>query len=77
MVNKDKSYLQAYFELEKVARQIAVGFIIFLTATLSFAVAEYELFYESILKGGVVALLAVPIAHWHYGDEFNYKFKDL
>ena len=49
----------------------------FLIASGALAITEPNLFIEAISKGFVLAVVAIPAAHWHYGDEFNYKFKDL
>ena len=64
-------------EIEKVARQIVCGFIIFAIVTFTLVLAEPDVFIEVVSKGFFLAVVAIPSAHMHYGNEFNYKFKDL
>ena len=73
----NKSYELAYREIDKVARQIVVGFMLFLTVTFVVCKTNYEAFLESLQLGIVFNLLCSPIYYHYFGDRNEYKFKKM
>ncbi len=71
----NKAYLYAYREMEKFARQVVGGFLIFIM--MSIAASQIDGFATTLAKGGVLALLVVPAAYFHYGDENKFYFSTL
>ena len=63
--------------MEKAARRIVIGFLIFLTITGVMVVHEYDMFLLCLMKGSIVAVIVIPLLCNHYGDETKYKFHNL
>ena len=63
--------------MEKAARKIVVGFILFLIITYVVCKHEYEAFLMCLMKGAIVDIVMIPLLSMHYGDEEKYKFKRL
>ena len=63
--------------MEKAARRIILGFLIFLTITAVVVMHEYDAFLLCLMKGSIVAIVIIPLLCNHYGDETKYKFHYL
>ena len=63
--------------MDKIARQVVLGFILFLVITYVCCMHEYERFLVCLMKGALVDIIIVPLMHLHYNDPKKYKFKAL
>ena len=74
VVEDRKEFKDVYRTMEKTARQIAVAFLMFIiTSVILLAQLEW-VFIKTVLKGGIVAVIAIPILNSHYGDTKKFKF---
>ena len=74
---KDKRYESTYREVEKIARQIVLGFLLFLLATYTICKSHYDAFIDSMYLGVVFNIAMCPIYYKYFGDENEFKFKQI
>ena len=65
----------AYKDLDKVARQIVVAFLMFLGMTYTFCLEGYESFLECLKMGVVLNIICSPVYYYFFGDEHEFKLK--
>lgn len=71
-VKRIKKYEMSYNQLERHARRIVLGFILFLGLSLSLFAIDEQYFIDTIKKGFALALFVVPMTFQHYGNEEKY-----
>ena len=73
----NKGYELAYREIDKIARQIVVGFMLFLMVTFAVCKTSYEEFLLSLQLGMIFNLCISPIYYHYFGDRDEFKFKKM
>ena len=74
VIEDKKEFKVIYREINKKSRRIASALILYLLITLSLIFTVEEAFLRCVMKGFMVAIVVIPIANNHYGDEKRYKF---
>ena len=70
-----KAYKMAYKDLDKIARNIAVAFMMFIGMTITFCLESYDPFLDCLKKGFVLNIMCSPIYYYIFGDEKEFKLK--
>ena len=70
-----KNYALAYNDLEKIARQIVVAFMMFIATTYLVCTIAYDEFLVSLQLGICFNILCSPVYYYCFGDEYEWKMK--
>ena len=70
-----KNYAMAYDDLDKIARQIVVAFLMFLVTTYMVCLIAFDEFIEDIKMGICFNIVLSPVYYWSFGDEYEWKLK--
>ena len=73
----EKAYAKAYDDMEKIARQIVIGFMLFLAMTYSICTHSYNEWLESLKMGVIFNMLLSPVYYHYFGDRREWKFKKI
>ena len=77
MVKGDRSYELAWKDIDKYVRKIVLGFILFLMFTYAACKINYDAFLESMQLGFYLNVLLSPVYYRNFGDETEFKFKQI
>ena len=75
--NGKKEYEITYKQLDKSARKVVLGFIMFIVMSATLYYVETEPFVATVVKGAVVDMVLLPLLHWHYGNEDKFNFRHV
>ena len=68
----------AYRDLNKIARQIVLGFFLFLFGTFAVILnIDVDRFLESLKIGVLFNVVMSPVYYHYFGDRHEFKFKKI
>ena len=57
-----------------MSRRVAIAALMFLSCSVGILCAFEEHFLRALLKGGMLAVIVIPLANSYYGDQNRFKF---
>ena len=70
----NKIHKIAYRDIDKRARPIMVGFVMFSSLSLLLLCAIEDEFLRILKKGGICTAVILPMMHMYYSDEKRFRF---
>ena len=76
-LQSDIRFESTYRDVSKIARQIVLGFLIFLCFTYVICLSHYDEFVDGMFLGVLFNIAMCPIYYKYFGDSNEFKFKTI